>query len=287
MVMYNTLRLLGVVRYFVYSSGWPDGVISAITIASVLVVMASSYILGGFNFAIILSKKKFGADVRDYGSGNAGMTNMRRTFGKKAGAAVLLGDMGKTVVACLIGYLFLGRFGAYIAGLFCMMGHMFPVKYKFKGGKGVVCVATAILMTDIGNPSVYFIPFLFIILLGIFIVIVLGTKYISLGSIMCMLIYPVFLYSFEFMGQSAEDIATNPNNLEVGFYILIAFLMTAMVVFMHRQNIVRLWRGEESKFDLHMSDKKALYNKEKEEEKDAEPVKAHAKNNSKKSKKKK
>lgn len=282
MVMYHTLRLLGVVRYFVYSSGWSAGVISAITVASVLIVMVASYLLGGLNFAIILSKKKFGTDVRGYGSGNAGMTNMHRTFGKKAGATVLLGDMGKTVVACLIGYLFLGRLGAYIAGLFCMLGHMFPVKYKFKGGKGVVCVATAILMTDIGNPAVYFVPFLFILLLGIFVVIVLGTKYISLGSIMCMLIYPVFLYSFEFMGQSAEEIALNLNNFEVGLYVLIAFLMTSMVIFMHRQNIVRLWHGEESKFDLHMSDKKALYNAQKDEEaSDSE------KSNTKKSKKKK
>ena len=278
MALYNTLRLLGVMRYFVYSSGLPDGAKSAITILSVVAIMAVSYILGGFNFAIILSKKKFGTDVRDYGSGNAGMTNMHRTFGKKAGAAVLLGDMGKTVVSCLFGYLLLGRFGAYIAGLFCMMGHMFPAKYKFKGGKGVVCVATAILMTDIGNPSLCFIPFLFLILLGIFVVIVLGTKYISLGSIMCMLIYPVFLYSFEFMGRSAEDIATNLNNFEVGYYVLIAFLMTSMVIFMHRQNIARLLRGEESKFDLHMSDKKALYNKGNDDD---------TKNNSKKINKKK
>ena len=286
MLMYNTLRIYGVVRYFLWNSGLPDGAKSAITILSVAGIMAISYILGGFNFAIILSKKKFGTDVREYGSGNAGMTNMRRTFGKKAGTAVLLGDMGKTVIACLIGYLFLGRLGAYIAGLFCMMGHMFPAKYKFKGGKGVVCVATAILMTDIGNPSVYFIPFLFIILLGIFVVIVLGTKYISLGSIMCMLIYPVFLYSFEFMGEKAEDIATYQGNLDLGLYILIAFLMTAMVVFMHRQNIVRLWRGEESKFDLHMSDKKALYNEKKDKE-TAEDTPESSDNNSKKSKKKK
>jgi len=261
MELYNAFRILGVFRYFLYSSGWQDTLIAALTVAFALIVMVVSYMLGGLNFAIIISKKKFGTDVREYGSGNAGMTNMHRTFGKKAGLIVLAGDAGKTFVSCLVGYLFLGRFGAFIAGLFCMLGHMFPIKYKFKGGKGVICVAVAVLMTDIGNPAVYFIPFLFIILFVIFAVIVLGTKYVSLGSVMCMLIYPVFLYSFEFLGYSAEEIVKNPAKAEVGYYVLIAFLMAAMVVFMHRQNIVRLWQGKESKFDLHMTDKKALYNK--------------------------
>ena len=261
MEFYNALRILGL-RYYLYSSGLPDHTIAAIIVASVILLMAAAYALGGLNFAIIVSKKKFGTDVRNFGSGNAGMTNMRRTFGKKAGFIVLGGDAAKTFVSCLLGYLLLGRLGAFIAGLFCMVGHMFPIKYKFKGGKGVVCAAVAILMTDVGKPNMYFIPILFIILFAIFVFIVLSTKYVSLASIMTMALYPVFLYSFEFLGRSAEEIAMDIRNFEMGMYIIIAFLMSAIVIFMHRQNISRLWQGKESKFELHMSDKKALYNEE-------------------------
>ncbi len=259
MAVYNSIRILGVLRYFLWGSGLPDGVISALTVLSALVLIIVPYLLGGLNFAIIISKKKFGLDVRDFGSGNAGMTNMHRTFGKKAGIITLAGDAGKTFVSCLLGYLLLGKLGAYIAGLFCMLGHMFPIKYKFKGGKGVVCVAVVVLMTDIGNPQFFFIPFLFLVLFAIFAVIVLGTKYVSLGSVMCMGLYPIFLHSLETAQLSAEISNIEQitmNYSEMGFYVTISVVMAITVIFMHRENLKRLWSGQESKISFRSSGKK-------------------------------
>ena len=146
-----------------------------LVILGVLVSIIIPYLLGSLNFAIIISAKQYKQDIRSFGLKNAGMTNMMRTYGKKAAGLTLIGDALKAIVACAVGYLMLGYIGCYIAGLFCVIGHMFPVFYKFKGGKGVVTGAMAILMGD---------PITFAIILLIFIIIVAFTRYISLGSIM-------------------------------------------------------------------------------------------------------
>lgn len=267
---YFIFRTLGVARYYIEQLYNKNTAEYAIFFAvAVLLCMVVTYLLGGLNFAIIISKKKYGVDVRNFGSGNAGMTNMRRTFGKKAGRITLLGDAAKTFAACIWGYLLLGRLGCFIAGLFCMIGHMFPVQYKFKGGKGVVCTAVVVLMTDIGNPSFYFVPVLFLILLACFAIIVIGTKYISLGSIMCILLYPLFFHSFESNNINiiVEGNYTDPVALtymsEYGIYMTVTVVMAFMVIFMHRENIKRLLAGKESKFSFHMSSKDTIYEKEK------------------------
>ena len=163
----------------------PNETVSAIIVlVGVIICIAAPYLLGSMNFAIIISKSKYKSDIRSYGSGNAGMTNMMRTFGKTAAALTLTGDAAKALVSGFMGYLLLGYYGAYIAGLFCILGHMFPIYYKFKGGKGVVTAYVSILMCD---------PIVFLILLFIFVIIVLFTKYISLGSVMCMMLYPLVL----------------------------------------------------------------------------------------------
>ena len=124
------------------------------TLNTVLVCLAfvaiilCAYLLGSVNFAIIISGKKYKDDIRSHGSKNAGMTNMMRTYGKGAAALTLGGDALKAVISCIIGYLVMGQFGAYAAGLFCMLGHVFPLYYGFKGGKGVVTAAATVLMTD-------------------------------------------------------------------------------------------------------------------------------------------
>ena len=155
-----------------------------LTVLCYLVTVVAAYLLGSLNFAIIISGKQYRQDIRNFGSKNAGMTNMMRTYGKKAAGLTLLGDALKAVASCLIGYLLLGQMGAYVAGLFCIIGHMFPIYYRFKGGKGVVTAAVTVLMCN---------PFVFLILFVMFVVIVLCTKYISLGSVLCMLLYPILL----------------------------------------------------------------------------------------------
>ena len=145
----------------------------------------------------------------------------------------LLGDALKAVVASLFGYALLGMFGAYIAGLFCVIGHMFPVYYGFRGGKGVVTVAASILMCD---------PLVFVILFAIFVLIVLATKYISLGSVMGMLLYPIILDRITklFTGH------TSP-------FIIFSILMAALVIIKHHENIGRLLKGTENKFSFKKS----------------------------------
>ncbi len=204
----------------------------------ILLCMVLPYLLGSLNFAIIISRIFYRDDIRKYGSGNAGTTNMLRTYGKLPAAATLLLDMSKGAISVLLGLLILGTgvyteegytsvfAGTYIAGLFAILGHMFPCFYRFKGGKGVATTAVVVLCTN---------PFLFAILLLAFVIIVLGSKMISLGSVMCMLLYPVLM---------ARLAANQPQG------VLISFLIAALVIFMHRSNIKRIYQGKESKLSF-------------------------------------
>lgn len=250
--------IFGVARIFIDRANLAPWLEYTLLGLCILACMVVPYLLGQLNFAIILSKKLFGVDVRDYGSGNGGTTNMLRTFGKKAAIVTLVGDMGKAVVSCLLGYLLFGRLGAFIAGFFCMLGHTMPIKYKFRGGKGVACAAAIILMTDLGN--VWWVPLIFIALLVVFAVIALGLKYVSLASIMCMLVYPLILHEMEMLIANTTKVVIQ----ESGLYVIIAFMMSVLIIFMHRENIKRLFRGEESKLDL-FSKKKTLYEESKTE----------------------
>lgn len=219
----------------------PDQSVSIIlSIASILLCIAAGYFLGSINTAIIVSKLFYGDDIRKYGSGNAGMTNVLRTYGKKAAVLTLLGDILKTVLAIIIGR-FIGTpeiflypladvgipipTGGYIAGLFAAIGHTFPIYYRFRGGKGVLCAATIVLMLS---------PFTFLWCFIIFVILLLGTKYVSLGSVISVMVYPIILNNIN--GSSPE--------------ILFAILLAILVVYNHRENIKRLLSGTENKFSI-------------------------------------
>ncbi len=180
------------------------------------------YLLGSMNFGILISKLFYKDDIRNFGSKNAGMTNMLRTYGKSAAALTLLGDALKAVLAVYFGRLIFGIDGGYTAGFFCITGHAFPIYYRFKGGKGVVTAAAMIAVLN---------PFVFLILLVIFLLLVMATKFISLGSVICIMLYPILL-----------NRVTGPN-----FSNIIAILIMLLVVFLHRSNIKRLLNGTESK----------------------------------------
>lgn len=233
-VFFNT----GFVQQYLIDRGETLGTPLYVTVGgiSVLLMAIAAYLLGSLNFAIIISGRKYKDDIRSYGSKNAGMTNMMRTYGKSAAGLTLLGDALKAVVSCLIGYAVFGTMGAYIAGLFCIIGHIFPIYYRFKGGKGVVTAAITVLMCN---------PFVFLILFAIFVILVAFTKYISLGSVMCMLLYPLILDRI--------------NRLMVGYStleVLFAILMAVLVIVKHKENISRLLKGQESKFSFKKSVKK-------------------------------
>ena len=160
--------------------GHEGGAASVVLILLMLFCIAVPYLLGSVNFALVISKVFYHDDIRKYGSGNAGMTNMLRTYGKSAAAATLLCDMLKSVVSVLFGSFLLGTaFGGYLAGMFCVIGHIFPIFFKFKGGKGVATVAAMILTLD---------PLCFLILAVIFLLLVAATRYVSLGSVICMML---------------------------------------------------------------------------------------------------
>lgn len=191
---------------------------------------ALAYLLGSLNFAVIISKLKYHEDIREKGSKNAGFTNMARIYGKGTGILTLAADILKAVVAVLAAEVIGGVYAANLAGIACILGHCFPVYYRFKGGKGVAVTAAIVLCLE---------PLIFVILLVIFILIVLFTKYVSIGSIITVLLYPVLLNSLYpvFHGMKAPGIS-----------VLCAIATALLVVFMHRENIKRLLAGEENKF---------------------------------------
>ncbi len=218
----------------------PSGLYEATLVLSCFI----AYLLGSFNFATFISGRKYKDDVRNHGSGNAGMTNMLRTYGKKAALFTLLGDFGKAMIAVLIGILLVGDRGGYFAGMFCIIGHAFPLYYRFKGGKGVACTAAVILMLE---------PLVFLFLFAIFVLVFLLTKYVSLSAIMALLFYPVLLSRFYAVGH--RDIIGSEQALPV-YVAIIAVLISCFVIFLHRGNIKRLYNREERKTELFKKKKK-------------------------------
>lgn len=188
-----------------------------------IIIAAAAYVLGSVSSSIVLSKLMFRTDVRKQGSGNAGATNVARNFGMKAGVLTLLGDMLKTVIAMSIGVLLGGETGKAVAGIACLVGHSFPLFFGFKGGKGIS--VGAVVAAFIGWPHFCFV-------IGLFILGVALTRIVSVGSVMAAAGLPVALWLF---GGSGPE-------------WVLGVTGAVLVVWMHRQNILRLARGEEKKF---------------------------------------
>ena len=201
-----------------------------------LICCVVPYLLGSLNAAIIVSKYKFRDDIRNYGSGNAGLTNMGRVYGKQGVIWTFVGDVLKQFVSVLIGIIVFGELGAYLAGVFCMLGHIAPIYYHFRGGKGVLTAATMILMID---WQVFLIAFL------IFVVTVAITRFVSLGSIIGGFALPGIVYT------SALMRGVPPSLPALGFSLFIGMLL----IFMHRSNIRRLFEGRENKLTFKKKEK--------------------------------
>jgi glycerol-3-phosphate acyltransferase PlsY len=184
------------------------------------------YLLGGINSAIIVGKLS-GVDVREHGSKNAGLTNAVRVLGKKKALFVLLGDVLKGVLACVFGIVLAPDTPSVmlLAGLMCVIGHNWPVYFGFKGGKGALTSVTVLFFAD------YRIA---LILIGVFILLVVLTRYVSLGSMTGAVLLPVFGIVF----RKGLD------------FFIFSMILAVMLVWRHRGNIQRLIKGEESKLDL-------------------------------------
>lgn len=199
-----------------------------------LLVLAVAYLLGSVNFALVISKLFYRDDIRTHGSGNAGTTNMLRTYGKGAAAATFFGDGFKGVLAILFACAVFGgtvwcAAASYLAALFAILGHIFPCFAKFRGGKGFATSFLSILALN---------PVLFLILCFVFFPLVLGTHYVSLGSVTTLWFYSVFLFSF---GKTF-----NPTG-DYGVPTLVAIAIAVLVTFSHRTNIKRLLNRTENK----------------------------------------
>lgn len=209
-----------------------------------IAVAILSYLLGSLNFGVILSKGIEKDDIREHGSGNAGTTNMLRNYGKKLAIFTILGDMIKVAIAIGLSFLIVKLTNVYdliseanvdadmliksFSGFFCVLGHIFPCFFKFKGGKGVATAGGMVFIVDWKIA---------LILLTIFIIIVAVTKYVSLGSIIIALLYPILIYLF----------------YKSFVLTLIASIFTLIVIVAHRSNIKKLINHSENKINLKKS----------------------------------
>ena len=207
----------------------------------VLVVAAEAYLLGSVDTGILISKYLYHDDVRSHGSGAAGMTNMLRTFGKKAAAMTAAGDVLKGVAAVCIGRWLFGflpdnaavspYLGVYMTAILAVVGHSKPIYFGFKGGKGVLVAGGAILAIQ---------PILLPFLAAIFLLCLVPTGMVSLGSITMAASYPVLTLIYGLIrGLPAGDLIV---------CVAGAAVMAVMVIWMHRANIQRIREGKEYRF---------------------------------------
>ena len=216
--------------YTALATGVPSVLLPAILVA------VAAYFCGCFNGAVIVSKYILRDDVRTHGSGNAGLTNFYRTFGGPLTLVVILTDVLKAIVAVWVGILaakyFIGAdvltiaIGKYWAGTFCLLGHMFPCMFHFKGGKGILSGGTIAIMIDWRVALVVW---------GGFLVLAIVTKWVSLGSCWAGLSFP-FVSWFVY-----QDL----------IILLLSIVCGGLILWKHRGNIKRILKGEESKFSFH------------------------------------
>lgn len=206
-----------------------------------LLTAVIAYFCGCFNGAVIVSKYILRDDVRTHGSGNAGLTNFYRTFGGPLTLVVILTDVFKAVVAIWVG-MFLFRqmianevlvvaLSKYWAGLFCLLGHMFPCMFHFKGGKGILSGGAIAIMIDWRIALVVW---------GGFLILAVLTRYVSLGSCWAGASFP-FATWFVYHNVLITVLGT---------------VIGCLILYMHRGNIKRLLTGTENKFSLHKKNKK-------------------------------
>lgn len=227
-----------------------ENALKGIILLALLGCAVIGYLLGSVNTAIIVTRIfRHKEDIRDFGSGNAGMTNVLRSVGKLPALLTFIGDFLKNVCAVLLGWLVmylvlqvlldgaespeLIQAGKYIAGVFCVIGHIFPLYYGFRGGKGVVAAAAMILLVDWR---------VFLLVIATFLLFFIWKRIVSLASIACAISYPIYtfliVYFLEYRGAGHS----------LGYLLFItgaSLFLGLLVLIKHRSNLGRLIRGEE------------------------------------------
>lgn len=216
-----------------------------------IIALVSSYLIGSINFALIVSKIFVKKDVRKMGSGNAGMTNVIRTVGIVPGIITFVGDFGKGLAAPLIAKFLLfpyiaenapdfianfltPEYGVYFCGFLCIIGHAYPIFFGFRGGKGV---STSIAVLFCINWIVA------TFVLTTFLVLFLITKIISIGSVLGAVEFPIF----NFLINYNKGLDT----IELVYIVVLSVLIASLVFLKHKDNIIRLNKGEEKQLSSH------------------------------------
>lgn len=228
---------------------------------SLLLTAAVAYLLGSLNFAIIVTRLMTKSDIRKYGSGNAGATNVLRSQGKVPAVLTTLGDLAKSIVAVIAGrYIvlgiagmpnellssaapyeqeFYGLAGAYLAGLFCIVGHLYPLYFGFRGGKGVLTTLGMMLILDWRVA---------LLSLALFIIVVIISRMVSLGSICAAILLPILTWLFRAFVDHKEGIV-------VLFCTLMTTVIAVILVAKHAANIKRIAAGTESRISFSSKEK--------------------------------
>ena len=212
---------------------------------SCLISAVLGYLLGSINSAILTVKLLKHEDIRNFGSGNAGLTNTLRCFGKGCALITLIGDLSKGMIAVLLSQTF-GKmlsgentdlyFLGCIAGIFAILGHVFPLYHGFKGGKGVLVGVSIFLILDWR---------VFLILIGIFSIVLAVSKYVSLSSIIATACCPFITFLAQYFWNDIHGQEFTLNQMFLHFASMC--IMASMIIYMHRSNIQRLKNGTESK----------------------------------------
>ena len=205
-------------------------------VLAILVAAIACYLLGNHNGAICVSAI-LGDDVRKHGSGNAGLTNFIRNYGTSSALLVVVIDAGKAVLACILGGLLLQPYGLslegrVLGGVCVMLGHVCPALQGFRGGKGILSGLFVALSVDWRVA---------VMILVVFFTFYLLTQYVSLGSILASLAFGIGFVVF------------HHDNVSV---MLGGIFMSALAIFMHRSNLLRLLKGQERKTNLLSKGKK-------------------------------
>ena len=220
---------------------------------ALLLTAAAAYLLGSVNSAIIFTRLFSHKDIREEGSGNAGATNVLRSQGKLPALLTTGGDLCKSIVAVLVGGWIMQSlggdpaysremyvmFGRYLAGLFCIIGHLYPLYFGFRGGKGVLTTLGMMLILDWKVALLCLLVFIIVVLIG---------RMVSLGSVCAAVTLPILTFVFrQFVYHQASPV--------VGFCTLMATVIAAILVAKHIPNIRRIVKGTESRLSFGKSSK--------------------------------
>ena len=211
-------------------------------IAAGVISVIISYLLGSCNSSIIVVRLLKHEDIREKGSKNAGLTNTLRCYGKVPALLTLIGDLGKGIVSVLLSILVFrimvgsGSFDkqtvGYISGIAAIVGHIFPIYYGFRGGKGVLVSSSILLVID---------PHTFAIIIPFFAIVLLISKYVSVASISAAVFYPFLTFLLHYFVES------EPFGTCIVHTVLVA-VTSILLIYMHKTNIQRLKNGTENKF---------------------------------------